>query len=96
MIFILGAIVVSMSGRSLTLGVGLEGGLVRGLAVMSPRIFWDERPEITAGSSPGAWEGGWRSAVQMTTVPSTEPVANLGCEELWSHATLVNAERPLV
>ena len=84
-----------MPGISLTPGVGLEGRLVWGLALakVRPRIF---TREIAAGTSPGAWEGGWGSAVQMITVPSTEPVANLGCDELWSHATPVNAERPLV
>ena len=35
------------------------------------------------------------SDVQMTTVPSTEPVANRGRGERWSQATLVKEAMPL-
>ena len=74
-----------MLGSSLTPGVGLEGGLVWGLALamVRPRIF---TPVFAASTSPGAWDGGWGLAVQVITVPSTEPVANLGCDELWGSA----------
>ena len=97
-IFILGIVVVS--GSSLTTGVGLPGvGLpgalvVWGLAVERHRRLTKEPLESAVGSSSGAWEGASRTAVQTITVPSTEPVANLGYDELWSQATLVNAVRP--
>ena len=73
--------IVGGSGRSLKPGLGLQGGLAWGL-VVRPRIPSDKLPVIAVSSSPGAWEGRRGSAVQMITVPSTEPVASLGCNEL--------------
>jgi hypothetical protein len=59
-------IVGTVSGSSLTTGMGLEGGLeVWGLAVVRPRRFSDKRPGSAASSfSGGAWGDGWGAAVQ--------------------------------
>ena len=52
-------------------------GLLEGTLVVSRVAMARKRPSFAILSSSSAWEESEGAAVQITTVPSTEPVANL-------------------